>query len=93
MMPDAPACFPTRSSRRIEAHVSDLIRTEYGEMPGLSLTLPQAMRLWNLDRQLCELSLDALVADGFLRLSEGKYLIKSPRRRVIADRRARRALP
>lgn len=91
--PDAPARFSARSNRDIVAHVSHLIRAEYEEMPGLSLTLPQAMRLWSVDRELCELGLDALVADGVLRVDDGRYLLAVRRRRACADRRARNVLP
>ena len=52
----APAAV-VDDTRRIVRHVSDLIRAEYTEMPCLSLTLPQAMRLWSVDKGLCELGL------------------------------------
>lgn len=39
---------------------------EFNEMPCLRLTLPQAMRLWRMDRTLCEAMLDALVETDFL---------------------------
>jgi len=42
------------------------IRGEYLEMPGLRLTMAQAQRLWNLDRQTCEQLLSSLVASRFL---------------------------
>jgi hypothetical protein len=42
------------------------IRAEFLEMPGLSLTFWQAMRLWNLDELVCRSVLDALVQGGFL---------------------------
>jgi hypothetical protein len=42
------------------------IRSEYLEMPGLSLTVSQAERLWQLRRDDCEELLDRLVATGFL---------------------------
>jgi hypothetical protein len=52
-----------------------LIRAEYGEIPGLSLTKPQVQRLWNLDRQACDAVLDTLQADRFLRrTSAGAYV-------------------
>lgn len=41
-------------------------RVEYEEMPGLILTVPQAARLWSVDRVQAEQALRALVADGFL---------------------------
>ena len=42
------------------------VRGEYQEMPGLSLTLPQAARLFNLERTECARVLDALVTEGAL---------------------------
>ena len=42
------------------------IRGEFLEMPGLSLTLPQAQRLWGLDPASCHAVLNALVEAGFL---------------------------
>jgi len=45
-----------------------LIRAEYLEMPGLSLTAAQAQRLWNLPCAFCCLGfLEELVDAGFLR--------------------------
>jgi Fic family protein len=43
------------------------IEDEYAEMPGLSLTLPQAQRLWAIDRQTCERALSTLVSRRILR--------------------------
>jgi hypothetical protein len=48
------------------AHAALMVKGEYLEMPGLSLTLPQAMRLWHLDAASCRRVLDALVGSGFL---------------------------
>ena len=71
---DSPPAAVVDDTRRIVRHVSDLIRAEYTEMPCLSLTLPQAMRLWSVDRGLCELGLTALVQEGFLECSgDGQY--------------------
>jgi len=42
------------------------IRAEFLEMPGLSVTFWQAMRLWNLDELVCRSVLDVLVQGGFL---------------------------
>ena len=51
------------------------VRGEYLEMPGLSLTLSQAQRLWGLDPTLCGAVLDALVATRFLtRTHRGHYV-------------------
>ena len=42
------------------------IRSEYIEMPGLVLTLPQAARLWSLSESRSALLLSMLVETGFL---------------------------
>lgn len=73
------------------AAIDDLfqrVRREYLEMPGLSLTLPQAVRFWSIDRGTCARLLDALVNARFLVLtSDGSYVrTGSPRER---DRRQR----
>jgi hypothetical protein len=48
---------------------------EYREMPGLSLTLPQAARLWGLDRSTSELVLATLMERRILkRALNGTYV-------------------
>lgn len=50
------------------------VRSEFREMPGMRLTLGQAMRLWDLDRPTCGTVLESLVASHFLQLdSYGRY--------------------
>lgn len=50
------------------------IRAEFLEMPGLRLTLEQAQRLCGIERGLCKMVLDTLVADKFLCVkSDGAY--------------------
>ena len=49
------------------APLVDRVRSEFIEMPGLELTMPQAMRLWNLDGDNCGSVIAALVNVGFLR--------------------------
>ncbi len=39
-------------------------RGEYREMPGMRLTIDQAMRLWDLDRQTCQ----ALLSSSSMRI-------------------------
>ena len=50
------------------------IVAEYLEMPGLNVTIPQACRLWNIDRPRCTQMLDTLLATGFLRKSGECYV-------------------
>jgi len=42
------------------------IREEFEESPGLRVTVDEGARFWGLDEQTCELVLSALVANGFL---------------------------
>jgi hypothetical protein len=50
------------------------VRAEYNEMLGLSLTLGQARRFWQLDLSQCERILRRLIETGFLyRTSDGQY--------------------
>ena len=51
-----------------------LIRAEYVEMPGLSLTRAQAQRLWLLEPDVCDNILRAMVDAGFLRQTSGGYV-------------------
>jgi hypothetical protein len=58
-----------------DADLRTRIRAEFGEMPGLKLTLPQAARLFNLERARCERVLGALVDDGALS-SDGTAFVR-----------------
>jgi hypothetical protein len=50
------------------------IRAEFAEMPGLSLTLRQAARLFDLEPAHCEEVLAGLVASGTLVVSYGVFV-------------------
>lgn len=51
------------------------VRAEYGEMPGLDLTIAQAGCLWAADIDLCERVMSYLVDAGFLtRTRRGSYI-------------------
>jgi hypothetical protein len=58
---------------------SQLVATilgSYREMPGLSLRLEQAARLFGLRRQTCQVVLDDLVREGQLRrATDGQFLL------------------
>lgn len=52
-------------------------------MPGLSVTLAQAARLWHLDHHTSESFLNALVVDGVLRRNpDGAYVASTEPSRV-----------
>ncbi|HEV3216507.1 MAG TPA: hypothetical protein VGZ27_12330 [Vicinamibacterales bacterium] len=74
---------PTNSTRSPEsavppdgasALITERIRGEFREMPGLTLTVAQARRLWNVDLPTCTEVLSQLVDAGFLCCrSDGAY--------------------
>jgi hypothetical protein len=53
------------------------VRNEYLEMPGLSLTIGQAQRLWQLPRADCEKLLDMLVHAGFLMQTRAGHFVRA----------------
>jgi hypothetical protein len=68
-----PAISPPPDARRDAAGLLR-VRSEFTEMPGLRLTLLQAMRLFDLGREACERVLRTLVEEGTLRLyPDGRY--------------------
>ena len=78
------------------AAVVDRVRGEFVEMPGLELTLPQAVRLWTLVTDDCRYVLDALVDAGFLKWTPRRTIIRTGRdlpigrERLTADISVRR---
>lgn len=66
----APASAPALGHAEAAARVRD----EFGALPGLSLTAEQARLVFELDREMCDRVLGALVAEGFLaRTPQGTY--------------------
>ena len=50
------------------------VRAEFAEMPGMQVTLEQAMRLWSLNRETCESVIGELMASRFLQRDlHGRY--------------------
>jgi hypothetical protein len=59
----------------VTGQLARLVRAEYAEMPGLSVTLAQAQRLWRVDERTCRRVFDALIARGILRRTiKGRYV-------------------
>jgi hypothetical protein len=51
------------------------VAAEYAEMPGLSLTLPQAQRLWSIDPATCLAVFSALMHQNVIRRNaHGMYV-------------------
>ena len=53
-----------------------LVRGEYMESPGLSLTSQQVSRLWQLAIETRDAVLQTLVAAGFLRLTKNRMFVR-----------------
>ena len=71
----------------------DLIRTEYVQMPGLSMTCKQVRRVWNLSNDVCRDALTALTRAGLLiENRDGSYVraTRVPLRRSAAPQRRHR---
>ena len=54
-----------------------IVRSEYEESPGLSLTREKATRLWNLDVDLGEAILHRLTTNGFLRQNAKQMFVRN----------------
>ena len=50
--------------------VIDRVRAEFNEMPGMTLTVPQASKLFGLDEELCRSVVEQLVSAEYLRKTE-----------------------
>lgn len=56
------------------------IRSEFLEMPGLSLTVRQAARLWGMEGERCRALLADLAASGFLgQTASGAFVRRASR--------------
>jgi hypothetical protein len=56
---------------------AEVIRAEYLEFPGLSLTAPQVQRLWSLDRDTCQCLLGVMVRQGFLKQTADAQYVRA----------------
>jgi hypothetical protein len=63
---------------------------DFTDMPGLELTVPQAVRLWGLGADDCRSVVDALVDAGFLRWTPRWTIVRAGR--VVAGGRGREGL-
>ena len=57
--------------------LSRRVRAEYAEMPGLSVTLSQAQRLWAVDRRTCEAVFTRLIARGVLKVTTKGRIVRA----------------
>ena len=66
------------------AIAADRIQHDFKELPGLELTIGQAIRLWNLGADDCRQVLDALVDAGFLRWTAKRTIVRADHARAGA---------
>jgi len=57
--------------------VVDRARADFMEMPGLELTLPQAVRLWAIGLDDCRFVIDTLVDTGFLKWTTRRTIVRT----------------
>jgi hypothetical protein len=63
-----------RARTSTDSQLVQRIREEFQEVPGLRLTLDQAVRFWAIDVETCQQVLTALSEMGFLaKMSDGRY--------------------
>ena len=55
----------------------DRVRAHFTEMPGLELTLPQAVRLLGFGIDDCRYVIDALVDGGFLKWTARRTIVRT----------------
>ena len=70
-----PATVQQRSRPEVDDDLMMRVRGEYREMPGLSLTIPQAEKLWGLEHSTCQTLFERLVEARFVRMTRhGRFV-------------------
>jgi hypothetical protein len=74
----------------VDRSLCQRILAEYRELPGLRLSVRQAARLWSLELEYCQATLDLLVAEGSLaRSARHEYCTCTDRARTTWSRAPR----
>lgn len=55
------------------------VRAEFEEMPGLTLTVPQASKLFGLERDVCGHAIEQLLDSAFLRKTRSGTVTRGDR--------------
>ena len=56
--------------------VAERVRAEFEEMPGMTLTVPQASRLFGLHPETCQLVVERLIGSAYLRWTRAGALMR-----------------
>jgi hypothetical protein len=59
--------------------VTQRVRAEFEEMPGLALTVPQAAKLFGIDADICLRVFEQLIGASFLRRTRGGAIARGDR--------------
>lgn len=59
--------------------VTRRVRAEFDEMPGLTLTEPQAAKLFGIERAICRDVIDQLIDESYLRKTRTGSIIRCDR--------------
>lgn len=59
--------------------VAKRVRAEFEEMPGMSLTMPQASRLFGIEQAICKTIVDRLVTAAYLRWTQDGAVTRAAR--------------
>ena len=69
--------MPDVSSDVLNTELLRRIASEYLEMPGLALSIQQAERLWGLEHAIAVSAMNALVLEGFLRVTSTGVFVRA----------------
>jgi hypothetical protein len=59
--------------------VTKRVQAEFEEMPGMTLTMPQASRLFGIEREVCKTIVERLVTRSYLRFTESGAVTRTTR--------------
>ena len=55
------------------------VRAEFEEMPGMTLTMPQASRLFGIEREICKTVVEQLVTTAYLKWTSSGAVTRATR--------------
>jgi hypothetical protein len=59
--------------------VTKRVRAEFEEMPGMTLTMPQASRLFGIEREICKTIVERLVTTSYLKWTNSGAITRATR--------------
>ena len=59
--------------------MAERVRAEFEEMPGMTLTMPQASRLFGLEHEVCRTIVDRLVTTAYLKWTHSGAVTRAVR--------------